>query len=120
MSLVFLSLSLFPNLQRPSLSWYTFMVAGECYVWLPGALTHISLSYILGSASTYPTEDLVVGAQGNAIGVTIQYRLGLFVGASNFCSKARVITDWCVHRTGLLAGNEVKNHGALNAGICKL
>ncbi|PPQ63569.1 hypothetical protein CVT24_004866 [Panaeolus cyanescens] len=52
--------------------------------------------YILGSATGFNGGDLIREAGGNVVAVVIQYRLGAF---------------------GFLAGQKVKEGGALNAGI---
>ncbi|KAK0441071.1 Alpha/Beta hydrolase protein [Armillaria borealis] len=59
-------------------------------VWIHGG------GYVSGSASGFPGNDLVREAGGGVIAVVIQYRLGLF---------------------GFLAGESVKAHGTLNAGL---
>lgn len=47
----------------------------------------------------YDGNDLIREAGGNVVVVVIQYRLGLF---------------------GFLAGQDVKDEGVLNAGLCML
>ncbi|KAF8158883.1 Alpha/Beta hydrolase protein [Mycena galopus ATCC 62051] len=59
-------------------------------VWLHGG------GYVLGSASQYDGADLVQESNNQIVVVIIQYRLGLF---------------------GFLAGQEIKDGGALNAGL---
>ncbi|KAJ7366930.1 Alpha/Beta hydrolase protein [Mycena albidolilacea] len=59
-------------------------------VWIHGG------GYATGSASQYNGADLVQDSNNEAVVVVIQYRLGLF---------------------GFLAGQEVKDGGALNAGL---
>ncbi|KAF7314363.1 Carboxylic ester hydrolase [Mycena kentingensis (nom. inval.)] len=59
-------------------------------VWIHGG------AYAIGSAQDYNGLDLAAELDGAAVVVVLQYRLGLF---------------------GFLAGNEVKNDGALNAGL---
>ncbi|THV05588.1 alpha/beta-hydrolase [Dendrothele bispora CBS 962.96] len=59
-------------------------------VWIHGG------GYIAGSASDFPGSDLINESDRQVVVVTIQYRLGLF---------------------GFLAGQEVKDNGALNAGL---
>ncbi|KAJ7188730.1 Alpha/Beta hydrolase protein [Mycena filopes] len=59
-------------------------------VWIHGG------GYVLGSASQYNGEELVQESKNELVVVVIQYRLGLF---------------------GFLAGEEVKEDGALNAGL---
>ncbi|THV05587.1 alpha/beta-hydrolase [Dendrothele bispora CBS 962.96] len=59
-------------------------------VWIHGG------GYIIGSASDFPGSDLITESDRQVVVVTIQYRLGLF---------------------GFLAGQEVKDNGALNAGL---
>ncbi|KAJ6462025.1 Alpha/Beta hydrolase protein [Mycena vitilis] len=59
-------------------------------VWIHGG------GYVLGSASQYNGADLVQDSNNEAVVVVIQYRLGLF---------------------GFLAGQQVKDGGALNAGL---
>ncbi|KAF7314362.1 Carboxylic ester hydrolase [Mycena kentingensis (nom. inval.)] len=59
-------------------------------VWIHGG------GYIIGSAQDYNGHDLVAAMDGSAVVVIVQYRLGLF---------------------GFLAGKQVKNDGALNAGL---
>ncbi|KAK0211189.1 Alpha/Beta hydrolase protein [Desarmillaria ectypa] len=59
-------------------------------VWIHGG------GYYFGSASVYSGNDLIHEADGGVIVVVIQYRLGLF---------------------GFLAGESVKAHGTLNAGL---
>ncbi|KAJ7134870.1 Alpha/Beta hydrolase protein [Mycena epipterygia] len=59
-------------------------------VWIHGG------GYILGSASDYNGAELVQESNGEVVVVVIQYRLGLF---------------------GFLAGQQVKDGGALNAGL---
>ena len=54
--------------------------------------------YTIGSATDTDGGDLIRGAGGGIIAVTIQYRLGMF---------------------GFLAGSVVKERGALNAGLCE-
>ena len=56
--------------------------------------------YVAGNVTAFNTNgnDLVRNSGGNAIVVTIQYRLGLF---------------------GFLSGQKVKDGGVLNAGLCK-
>jgi carboxylesterase type B len=53
--------------------------------------------YIEGNASMYNGNDLIREAGGGIVAVVIQYRLGLF---------------------GFLAGEKVKEGGALNSGLC--
>ncbi|KAJ7132402.1 Alpha/Beta hydrolase protein [Mycena epipterygia] len=59
-------------------------------VWIHGG------GYVLGSASAYNGAELVQESNGEVVVVIIQYRLGLF---------------------GFLAGQEVKEGGALDAGL---
>ncbi|KAJ7838686.1 alpha beta-hydrolase [Mycena leptocephala] len=59
-------------------------------VWIHGG------GYALGSASQYDGADLVQESNNQVVAVVIQYRLGLF---------------------GFLAGQEMKDGGALNAGL---
>nr|GAT46602.1 predicted protein [Mycena chlorophos] len=59
-------------------------------VWIHGG------GYALGSASDYNGTELVLESNKNAVVVILQYRLGLF---------------------GFLAGNEVHEDGAANAGL---
>ncbi|KAL0572192.1 hypothetical protein V5O48_009774 [Marasmius crinis-equi] len=59
-------------------------------VWIPGG------GYIYGNASQFQASDLVKDSQNSVVSVVMQYRLGLF---------------------GFLAGNEVKENGALNIGL---
>ncbi|KAF7365113.1 Carboxylic ester hydrolase [Mycena venus] len=59
-------------------------------VWIHGG------GYALGSASQYNGADLVQDSNNKVVAVVIQYRLGLF---------------------GFLAGQQVKDDGALNAGL---
>ncbi|PBK93167.1 alpha/beta-hydrolase [Armillaria gallica] len=59
-------------------------------VWIHGG------GYVTGSAIEFPGNDLVRESGDRVIAVVIQYRLGLF---------------------GFLAGESVKAHGALNAGL---
>ncbi|KAJ7704485.1 Alpha/Beta hydrolase protein [Mycena rosella] len=59
-------------------------------VWIHGG------GYVLGSGSAYNGADLVQGSNSQVVVVVIQYRLGLF---------------------GFLAGQQVKDGGALNAGL---
>ncbi|KAF7365126.1 Carboxylic ester hydrolase [Mycena venus] len=59
-------------------------------VWIHGG------GYTLGSASQYNGAELVQDSNNQVVSVIIQYRLGLF---------------------GFLAGQQVKDHGALNAGL---
>ncbi|THU83161.1 alpha/beta-hydrolase, partial [Dendrothele bispora CBS 962.96] len=59
-------------------------------VWIHGG------GYIIGSASDFPGSDLITESDRQVVVVTIQYRLGLF---------------------GFLAGQAVKDNGALNAGL---
>ncbi|KAJ7625359.1 Alpha/Beta hydrolase protein [Mycena polygramma] len=59
-------------------------------VWIHGG------GYVLGSASQYNGAELVQESNNEVVVVVIQYRLGLF---------------------GFLAGQEVKDDGALNAGL---
>ena len=54
--------------------------------------------YIEGSVSGLNGKDLVREAGGGVVAVFIQYRLGVF---------------------GFLAGEKVKEGGALNAGLCE-
>ena len=55
--------------------------------------------YVEGSASEFNGNDLVREGGGGTVAVFIQYRLGVF---------------------GFLAGEKVKEGGALNAGLCEL
>ncbi|KAF8158921.1 alpha beta-hydrolase [Mycena galopus ATCC 62051] len=59
-------------------------------VWVHGG------GYAIGSASQYNGADLVQGASNEVVVVVIQYRLGMF---------------------GFLAGQQIKEGGALNAGL---
>ncbi|KAF7350856.1 Carboxylic ester hydrolase [Mycena sanguinolenta] len=59
-------------------------------VWIHGG------GYATGSAGDYNGADIVQESNNNVVVVVIQYRLGLF---------------------GFLAGSQVKNEGALNAGL---
>ncbi|KAK0239582.1 Alpha/Beta hydrolase protein [Armillaria nabsnona] len=59
-------------------------------VWIHGG------GYVTGGANEFPGNDLVRESGDRVIAVVIQYRLGLF---------------------GFLAGESVKAHGALNAGL---
>ncbi|SJL12164.1 uncharacterized protein ARMOST_15585 [Armillaria ostoyae] len=59
-------------------------------VWIHGG------GYVSGSASGFPGNDLVRESGDKVIAVVIQYRLGMF---------------------GFLAGESVKAHGTLNAGL---
>ena len=54
--------------------------------------------YVEGSASEFNGNDLVREAGGGVVAAFIQYRLGVF---------------------GFLAGEKVKEGGALNAGLCE-
>lgn len=51
-----------------------------------------------GTASAFDGNDLLQESGNGVVVVVLQYRLGLF---------------------GFLAGQEVKDNGALNAGLCK-
>ncbi|KAJ7134871.1 Alpha/Beta hydrolase protein, partial [Mycena epipterygia] len=59
-------------------------------IWIHGG------GYVLGSASDYNGAELIQESNGEVVVVVIQYRLGLF---------------------GFLAGQQVKEGGALNAGL---
>ncbi|KAF7327270.1 Carboxylic ester hydrolase [Mycena kentingensis (nom. inval.)] len=59
-------------------------------VWIHGG------GYLLGSSSQFRGSDLIRQANNGLVVVVIQYRLGLF---------------------GFLAGSQVEEHGALNAGL---
>ena len=54
--------------------------------------------YVKGNASQYNGNDLIREAGGGVVAVVIQYRLGLF---------------------GFLAGEKIRQEGAVNAGLCK-
>ena len=55
--------------------------------------------YVKGNASQYNGNDLIREAGGGVVAVVIQYRLGLF---------------------GFLAGEKIRQEGAVNAGLCKV
>ncbi|PAV18000.1 alpha beta-hydrolase [Pyrrhoderma noxium] len=59
-------------------------------VWIHGG------GYVLGSSAMHPAESFVSEADGGLVVVVVQYRLGMF---------------------GFLSGAEVKEKGALNAGL---
>ncbi|KAJ6585081.1 alpha beta-hydrolase [Mycena capillaripes] len=78
---------LFLSVYSPALN---STVALPTIVWIHGG------GYALGSASQYNGADLVQESNNEVVVVIIQYRLGLF---------------------GFLAGQEIKDDGALNAGL---
>ncbi|VDC07730.1 unnamed protein product [Peniophora sp. CBMAI 1063] len=81
---------LFVNVHVPQSLDVAGNASAPVLVWFhPGA-------YIVGGNRVYPTENLVRNAPGDLIVVSVQYRLGPF---------------------GFLAGQTVKEGGALNAGL---
>ncbi|KAJ6585083.1 Alpha/Beta hydrolase protein [Mycena capillaripes] len=78
---------LFLSVYSPALN---STVALPTIVWIHGG------GYVLGSASEYNGAELVQESNNEVVVVVIQYRLGLF---------------------GFLAGQQVKDNGALNAGL---
>ncbi|KAF8158910.1 alpha/beta-hydrolase [Mycena galopus ATCC 62051] len=78
---------LFPSVYSPALN---PTVPLPTIIWIHGG------GYAIGSASQYNGADLVPDSNNQVVAVVIQYRLGLF---------------------GFLAGQQVKDNGALNAGL---
>ncbi|KAJ7651194.1 Alpha/Beta hydrolase protein [Roridomyces roridus] len=81
---------LFLNVYYPSDAVGTPPKGLPTLVWIHGG------GYALGGASSYNGEDIIAQSNRGVVVVVIQYRLGLF---------------------GFLAGAEVKENGALNAGL---
>ena len=69
--------------------------------------------YIAGNVSASPGGDLVNDADGGVVVVEIQYRLGLFGQHDSRFNSNRV----SYFISGFLAGSQVKDKGALNAGL---
>ena len=62
----------------------------------------------------YDGTDLINDAGGDVVVVVIQYRLALF----GQCLIVRIERD-VHHYTGFMGGSEMKQKGALNAGLRK-
>ena len=71
------------------------------------------LRYIAGNISASPGGDLVNDADGGVVVVEIQYRLGLFGQHDSHFNSNRVSS----FISGFLAGSQIKDKGALNAGL---
>jgi carboxylesterase type B len=70
--------------------------------------------YILGSASQYNGAELVQESNREVVVVVIQYRLGLFGNHTFLASKQKFTLNLL---QGFLAGQQIKDGGALNAGL---
>jgi hypothetical protein len=67
---------------------------------------------VLGSASEYNGAELVQESNNEVVVVVIQYRLGLF---GKLCLQ--YFEFFLLFPQGFLAGQQVKEDGALNAGL---
>lgn len=72
-------------------------------------------SYVEGDITLYTGQNLVTETNGGVVVVEIQYRLGLF-GIFLLLVRLKFLN---AVKTGFLAGSEVKDKGALNAGLRK-
>ena len=61
-------------------------------------------------------DDLIREAGGGLVVVTFDYRLGVFGTRSSYPRPCRVLS-YCSFLIGFLAGEQVHQKGALNAGL---
>lgn len=91
---------------------------GEYYLYDDCAVVNTdrhSVSYVQGDARNLTGDDLVREAGGGIVVVTLEYRLGIF-GERSATVVTSIDSD---SRPGFLAGQQVKQKGALNLGLRK-
>lgn len=76
---------------------------------------HLNQSYVAGGMTESHGIDLIHDGSDSVIAVEMQYRLGLFGTDS---AEQKLTGRRLIPLTGFIAGNSIKNKGALNAGLC--